>query len=126
MAEVRVVRAGERQVALPATPGMHREVAFEHDGVWAGTVATEAGILTGWHRHPGHDTYIYVESGEAVVEYGPAGSLADGAGPGDFMVIPRGVVHREGTAAGSAGVRAVLLRVGSGPIIENRDGPDPA
>lgn len=125
MPEVRVVRAGERATALPATPGMHREVAFEHDGVWAGTVTTDAGLLTGWHVHPGHDTYIYVESGEAVVEYGPGGSLADDAGPGDFVHIPRGIVHREGTTAGSGGVRAVLVRVGEGPIIENREGPDP-
>jgi uncharacterized RmlC-like cupin family protein len=125
MAEVRVVRAGDRATALPATPGMHRQAAFEHDGVWAGTVTTEAGLLTGWHVHPGHDTYIYIESGAAVVEYGPGGRRGDEAGPGDFVLIPRGVVHREGTAAGSSGVKAVLVRVGEGPIIENREGPDP-
>lgn len=122
---VLVVRAADRQTALPATPGMHREVAFDHDRVWAGTVTTDAGLLTGWHVHPGHDTYIYVEAGGAVVEYGPGGRLSDDAGPGDFMCIPRGVVHREGTAVGSTGVRAVLVRVGEGPIIENREGPEP-
>ena len=123
---VRVVRAAELVSAQPATPGMDRRVAFHHDDAWAGTVTTEAGIRTGWHVHPGHDTFIYIQTGQGVVEYGPGGGLGDEAGPGDFVFIPRGVVHREGTADGSNGVHGVLVRVGSGELVVNTDAPDPA
>lgn len=123
---VRVIRADELVVAQPATPGMDRRVAFHHDDAWAGTVTTEAGILTGWHVHPGHDTYVYITAGQGVVEYGPGGSRSHEAGPGDFILIPKGVVHREGTAAGSDGVHGVLVRVGAGELVVNREGPDPA
>ena len=123
---VRVVRASELVSAQPATPGMDRRVAFHHDDAWAGTVTTEAGIRTGWHVHPGHDTFIYIQTGQGIVEYGPGGARSQEAGPGDFILIPKGVVHREGTADGSNGVHGVLVRVGSGELVVNTDGPDPA
>jgi hypothetical protein len=47
------------------------------------------------------------------------------ASAGDFVLIPRGLIHREGSAAGSTGVEAVLLRVGEGEIVANVDGPEP-
>lgn len=126
MGTVRVIRAGEMGVAAATTPGMDRREAFADEGAWAGTVRTEAGVITGWHIHADYDTYVYVITGSARIEYGPGGSLGDDAGPGDFVLIPRGLVHREGTSAGSNGVEAVLVRVGRGELVTNVDGPDPA
>jgi quercetin dioxygenase-like cupin family protein len=126
MAGVEVVAREALEVAEPVTPGMDRRRAFHDDAAWVGTVRTEPGVLTGWHAHPGYDTYIGVTSGRAVVEFGPGGKGSLTAGPGDVIRIGRGVVHREGTAAGSNGVEAMLFRVGSGEVVENVDGPDPA
>lgn len=126
MSTVRVIRADEMRVAAASTPGMDRREAFADPEAWAGTVRTEAGVITGWHVHADYDTYIYVISGSARVEHGPGGTLSDDAGPGDFVLIPRGLVHREGTSAGSKGVEAVLVRVGQGELVTNVDGPDPA
>jgi uncharacterized RmlC-like cupin family protein len=125
MTSVRVVRAAEMPVPAVTTPGMDRREAFVEDGAWAGTLRTEAGVMTGWHLHAGYDTYIHVNSGEAHVEYGPGGHDGIDAGPGDFILIPRGVIHREGTAAGSNGVEAVIVRVGHGEVVTNVDGPEP-
>jgi len=125
MAGVRVVRSAEMRLPATITPGMDRREAFDHDGVWAGTVRTAEGVVTGWHVHAGHDTYIYVVSGSATVESGPGGRDRTGAGAGDFILIPRGLIHREGTAVGSQGVEAVLVRVGEGEIVTNMDGPEP-
>ncbi len=125
MSSVRVIRAGDMQAAAATTPGMDRREAFADDAAWTGTVRTEAGVVTGWHVHSNYDTYVYVISGSARVEYGPGGTLGDDAGPGDFVLIPRGLVHREGTSAGSNGVEAVLVRVGQGELVTNVDGPDP-
>ena len=125
MAGVEVIRAGEFRLPAVTTPGMDRREAFDHDGVWAGTVSTTQGVLTGWHVHAGHDTYIYVVSGSARVEHGPGGLTVTEAHAGDFVLVRRGLIHREGSSAGSGGVTAVLVRVGEGEIVTNVDGPEP-
>jgi uncharacterized RmlC-like cupin family protein len=125
MSTVRVIRSDEMPLAASTTPGMDRQQAFVEEGVWTGTVRTEAGVLTGWHMHADYDTYIYVVSGSARIEYGPGGQLGDDAGPGDFVLIPRSLVHREGTSEGSNGVEAVLVRLGQGELVTNVEGPDP-
>jgi uncharacterized RmlC-like cupin family protein len=121
---VRVVRAGERVQAEAQTPGMFRTEAFASEGLWAGTVTTLPGLITGWHHHGDFDSYIYVLSGTLRIEYGPGGTLAAEAGPGDFVSIPQGAIHREGSERGSAGVEAVIFRVGSGPPAVNMEGPE--
>jgi uncharacterized RmlC-like cupin family protein len=125
MAGVRVVHSEEMRLPAVTTPGMDRREAYDHDGIWAGTLRTTPGVVTGWHVHGGHDTYIYVIAGSATVESGPGGRTRDEANAGDFVLIPRGLVHREGTAAGSQGVEAVLIRVGEGEPVTNVDGPEP-
>ena len=125
MAGVRVVSAAEMRLPATTTPGMDRREAFDDDGVWAGTLRTSDGVLTGWHVHAGHDTYINVVAGAATVESGPGGQIRNEASAGDFILIPRGLIHREGTAVGSTGVEAVLVRVGEGEVVTNVDGPEP-
>ena len=112
---------------IPPNPtrGMDRREAFVEAGVWAGTVRTEQGVMTGWHIHAEYDTYFHVNAGQARIEYGPGGLLGVDAGPGDFLLIPRGLIHREGAAAGSNGVEGVLVRVGQGELVTNVDGPEP-
>ena len=43
--------------------------------------------------------------------------------PGDFVLIPKGVVHREGNA-GAEPTDGVIIRVGEGPVTVNLDGPE--
>jgi uncharacterized RmlC-like cupin family protein len=121
---VSVVRSIDRMRAQGQTPGMVREEAFASDGVWAGTVTTEPGMVTGWHHHGGYDSYIYVLSGTLRIEFGPGGGLAVEAAPHDFVSIPQGAIHREGSERGSAGVEAVIFRVGSGVPVVNVEGPE--
>jgi uncharacterized RmlC-like cupin family protein len=49
--------------------------------------------------HPGHDTYVFQTEGRLRLEFGPGGSESVEGGPGDFVLIPKGVVHREGIPA---------------------------
>ena len=79
----------------PATPGMARQQAVATDGTWAGFVRTEAGMVSGWHHHGEYETVIYVLSGALKMEFGPNGSNTVEAGPGDFVYVPKGAVHRE-------------------------------
>ena len=119
---VRLIRADELQPADP-TPGMHRELAFETDGLWSGLVHTDPGMVSGWHHHGEHDTSLYVVDGRMRLEFGPGGGETVQAEPGDFLHVPRGVVHRESNPS-ERPATVVISRAGRGAPTINVDGPD--
>jgi uncharacterized RmlC-like cupin family protein len=118
------VAADELDPADP-TPGMSREVALHTPGMWSGTVDTEPGAISGWHHHADHETTLYIVSGRMRLESGPDGGDVVEAGPGDFLHVPAGAVHRESNPSGERS-RAVVVRCGSGTPTVNVDGPAPA
>lgn len=112
---------GHLQPADP-TPGMTRRMAAQGEGMWTGTVDTEPGATSGWHHHGEHETTLYVVSGRMRLESGPGGAEVVEAGPGDFLRVPAGAVHRESNPSGEP-ARAVIVRCGSGAPTVNVDGP---
>jgi uncharacterized RmlC-like cupin family protein len=118
---VRLVRPADR-VEGERTPGMTREQAIAVDGLWAGLVRTEANMITGWHHHADYDTSIYVVDGALLMESGPGGANVVEAGPGDFLYVPRGAIHREGNPSGEES-HVVVVRAGHGPAVVNVEGP---
>jgi uncharacterized RmlC-like cupin family protein len=118
---VRLVPPGDR-VEGDRTHGMTREQAIAVDGLWAGLVRTEAHTTTGWHHHGDYETSIYVARGLLRMESGPGGSHVIDAGPGDFLHVPRGAIHREGNP-GDEESHIVVVRAGRGPAVVNVDGP---
>ena len=121
---VRVVRPDELVAADP-TAGMRRQRAFEAPGLWAGVVDTDPGAASGWHHHGEHESSLYVVSGRMRLEFGPDGRSWVEAGPGDFVHVPAGTVHRESNP-GDVVSRAVIARAGEGAPTVNVDGPAPA
>jgi len=115
----------EERTEGAATPGMVREQAVATDGMWAGYVRTAAGMVSGWHHHGAYETSIYVLSGGLRMEFGPAGGQTREAGPGDFVYVAPGAIHRESnpTAVEST---IVVVRSGTGQPVVNVDGPEPA
>ena len=118
---VRLVRPADR-VEGQRTPGMTREQALAIEGMWAGLVRTEAQMITGWHHHADYDTSIYVVDGLLRMESGPGGTEVVEAGPGDFLHVPKGAIHREGNPSDQES-RIVVVRAGRGPAVINVDGP---
>ena len=121
---VRRIRPAER-TAGEATPGMTRETAVETDGMWAGFVRTASGMTSGWHHHGAYETSIYVVTGALHMEFGPGGSDVLTAGPGDFLYVAPGAVHREGNPTDEE-ADIIVVRSGSGPAVINVEGPEPA
>lgn len=120
-----VVKRSELHGEPTPTPGVTRFEAFNNEGVWVGRVENRPFQSSDWHVHPGHDTYGHTTQGRFFVEFGPGGSERVELEPGDFVHIPKGVVHREGNAGGEPNL-GVIVRVGEGPVTINLDGPDPA
>ena len=120
---VRCVPPADRVPGDP-TPGIVREQAVAVEGMWSGLARTEAGTTSGWHHHGDYDTSIYVASGSLRLECGPGGDVVVDAGPGDFVFVPKGAVHREGNP-GTDESHLVVTRAGAGPPVINVDGPAP-
>lgn len=92
------------------------------DGLWAGLVRTDPGAVSGWHHHGDYETSIYVACGRVRIESGPGGCAAVEAGPGDFLHVPPGAVHRESNP-GDVESAIVVVRAGRGVPTINVDGP---
>ena len=119
--EVRRITPAERAPGS-VTPGMTREEAVGTEGMWAGVASTEAGMASGWHHHGLYESAIYVLSGALRMEFGPGGRDVLDAGPGDFLYVAPGAVHRESNP-GDRESEIVVVRSGSGPPVINVDGP---
>jgi uncharacterized RmlC-like cupin family protein len=108
----------------PPTAGMDRRQIMERGDTWVGWVRTDAGLASGWHHHGDRDTYVYVISGSLTIEYGPGGRDHVRATAGDVIYNPARMVHRE-TTTPDGPAEAFVVRVGSGPLNVNVDGPEP-
>jgi uncharacterized RmlC-like cupin family protein len=119
---IQVVTRADRTEG-PSTPGMDRQQAFAGAGLWAGFVRTQAGMVSGWHHHGNHESVIYVLTGALRMESGPGGREVVEAHPGDFIRVPKGVVHREGNPTARP-ADIVVFRAGRGESTFNVAGPD--
>jgi uncharacterized RmlC-like cupin family protein len=124
MNKVRVRRIGpEDRATGDPTPGMVREEAVSTDGFWSGVVRMAPGTSSGWHHHGGNTTIAFVLSGVRRLEFGPGGRDVVEGGPGDFLYVAPGVVHRESNPT-DEDARAVAFRTRTGPPTINVEGPE--
>ena len=110
----------------PASPGITRHLAFRGEDFVVVRSRVKPGVVSGWHHHGDYDLYGYIVSGSLRVEYGSGGRDATSVGPGDFVHIPAHTVHRDVTPSGSEGQEVILFLRGSGSMVVNVEGPDPA
>ena len=119
MTKVRKVTPDERVESDP-TMGLVREEAIASDRMWTGIARAQPGSVSGWHHHGDHETAVYVLAGIFRVEYG---SEAVEGHPGDFVLVPKNLVHREANPSDEES-RLVIFRTGTGPPTINVEGPD--
>jgi uncharacterized RmlC-like cupin family protein len=111
----------EERVEGQPTPGIVREQAVKTEEMWAGFARTDAGMVSGWHHHGEYESAIYVLTGSLRMEFGSAGEETFDAGPGDFVFVGKGVVHRESNPSTEQGT-VVVVRAGQGEPLTNVDG----
>ena len=122
--EQEAVRIGRGElVEIESPPEIRRQQAFAKPGLWAGIATTQPGLVSGWHHHGGHDTIVYVLSGRLAIEFGEGGRQAVQVTAGDFLMIPSGLVHREGTPTGDPSESVVIRAGGDGPPTIEVDRP---
>ncbi len=120
---------GLKKDSLPEAPGspdISRHLAFKGEGFLVVHARTNPGAVSGWHHHGDYDVYGCVVSGAVSFEHGPDGKDATSVGKGDFFRVPARTVHRDVNPSGSEGQEVILFLQGSGPMVVNVEGPDPA
>ena len=123
---VRIVHAGQLDLATAQTPGMTRAAAIDYAKagarkLWAGSVLVEAKAKTGPHHHGHLESVIYVLSGRARMRWGEALEFTAEAGPGDFIFVPPFVPHQEINASSDEALRCVVVRSDQEPVVVNLD-----
>ena len=122
--EIKLLQAETSTVPDAAvTPGMKREELLATPGTWIGKVRVVPKTGSGWHHHGDNDTYVYVISGRQRADFGSGGNKSCEAGPGEVLHVPKQLIHRESNP-GSQEVVSFVVRVGSGPLVVNVDGPE--
>ena len=62
--------------------------------LWLGQISLPAGRRTSAHRHEGHETALFMTSGEEIeIWSGSRLERCDRVRPGDYLFIPAGVPH---------------------------------
>jgi quercetin dioxygenase-like cupin family protein len=119
-------RSKDALSGAPATPGIVREFAFKAADALVIRARVEPGVVSGWHHHGDYDVYGYVVSGTMRFEGGPGGHDSITVTAGDFFHVPAQLVHRDINPSTSEGHEGILFLSGSGPMVVNVDGPEPA
>jgi uncharacterized RmlC-like cupin family protein len=119
---IRVATPEQTTTQTVQTAGIVRQEAFAHAGTWVGLARTEPGMVSGWHHHGDYDTYLYVHAGAVRMEFGAGGRESCTAVLGDFLHVPKNVVHRESNPA-DVESEIVVVRVGTGEPVFNVEGP---
>lgn len=122
MATVETVTPAELEEAHE-TPGIERKIVFKTDTNIMIQAHVAGGTTSAWHHHCDRVVYGYLIESSAALEYGPDGRDRHDIGAGGFVHIPPRTVHRDLNPTTEEHVW-LLNFVGSGPLVENVDGPD--
>jgi quercetin dioxygenase-like cupin family protein len=125
MAKIRALRKNALSEA-PPSPGISRHLAFRGEGFMVVRSRVDPGVVSGWHHHGDYDIYGYLVRGTARFEDGPGGRDATSVEPGDFFRVPARRVHRDVNPSETEAQEVILFLRGSGPMVVNVDGPEPA
>jgi uncharacterized RmlC-like cupin family protein len=121
---VRVIRRADWSADTPQTPGIHRLVALDAAtrpdsklSAFLSSVGPRA--WTAAHHHGDQDTVLYVLAGHAAYAWGDQLEQVEWAGPGDFVLIPAGVIHQEINPSPDQVTDWVVVRSGAQPTVVN-------
>lgn len=108
----------------PETPGVARKIAFQTANNILVHARADRNAATAWHHHVDRHVYGYLLEGTARIEHGPEGTQLNELAAGNFLHIEPRTVHRDINPGDTEQVW-ILNFVGTGPLVENVDGPDP-
>ena len=126
MSEIRVTRWHALNSTTAQSEGMTRKAAIT--GSMSGSAKLCASVMvaephsaSGVHHHGEQETIVYAATGRSAIRSGPGGRDLQELHPGDFALIPAGVIHQE-LNLGDDAVTWIVTRSGPEPMVVNLDG----
>jgi uncharacterized RmlC-like cupin family protein len=113
-----LVVADNATAAGGGSGGLARGSAVSGGGMWMGISELPPGHNSALHHHEDQTTIVHVLSGRMTFFIGPEGEEEFTAGPGDFAVIPGGLVHREHNPS-DEGCLCIVVRNSEVPTVTN-------
>jgi uncharacterized RmlC-like cupin family protein len=101
-----------------ASGGLSRGSAVSAGGMWMGISDLPAHHASVAHHHEQQTTIVHILSGEMTFRVGEDGAEVFTARPGDYAVIPGGVIHREENPSDEA-CRCIVVRNSETPVVTN-------
>lgn len=123
MEKISVSRKDDLRPGL-STPRMNREIALEGNDVVVLHSTSDGGGVSGWHHHGEHNVYGYLVSGSLRFEFGKGGKESATVNTGEYFHVAAGTIHRDVNRNKEEGQEAIIIHVGSGPMVVNVDGPE--
>ncbi len=126
MSEIRITRRQELDGNTAQSEGMVRKAAItgrlsNATKMCASVMVAEPHSASGVHHHGEQETIVYAASGRSAIRSGPGGRDMQELRPGDFALIPAGVIHQE-LNLGDNEVTWIVTRSGPEPVVVNVDG----
>ena len=126
MSEIRVTRADELDENTTQSEGMVRKAAITGKisnaaRMCASVMIAEPHSASSVHHHGEQETIVYAATGRSAIRSGPGGRGLTELYPGDFALIPAGVIHQE-LNIGDEAVTWIVTRSGPEPVVVNLEG----
>jgi uncharacterized RmlC-like cupin family protein len=126
MSKIRVTRSQELDERTTQSAGMVRKAAItgrmsDATKLCASVMVAEPHSASGVHHHGEQETIVYAAAGRSAIRSGPGGRDLQELHPGDFALIPAGVIHQE-LNLGDDAVTWIVTRSGPEPVVVNLDG----
>ena len=126
MSGVRITRAAELDASTAQSEGMVRKAAItgrlsNAAKLCASVMVAEPHTQSGVHHHGEQETIVFAAAGHSAIRSGPGGREVAELFPGDFALIPAGVIHQE-LNLGDEPVTWIVTRSGPEPVVVNLEG----
>ena len=128
MADVVVIKPGQRSEHTVQTPNMVRQAGIAPDtcgsrGLWIGYVTSPSGT-SGAHHHGEAESGIYVLNGRVRMHFGERLDRSVDAEAGDFIYVPPDTIHIEENLSATDPVELIVARNSAEYLVVNVEDPD--
>ena len=128
MADIVVIKPGQRSEHTVQTPNMVRQAGIAPDtcgsrGLWIGYVSSPPGP-SGAHHHGDAESGIYVLKGRLRMHFGGKLDRSVDAEAGDFIYVPSETVHVEENLSDTESAELIVARNSAEYLVVNMEGTE--
>lgn len=127
MADIVLIKPGQRSANTAQTPGMVRQAGIAPDvcgsqGLWVGFISAPPGP-SGAHHHGDAESGIYILRGRVRMHFGEMLESSLIAETGDFLYVPPRTIHVEENLSTTEAAELIVARNSADFLVVNVPNP---